>query len=143
MSDASGLRRVDVNIEDEIEREGSEMRLLTKAEACREMAVSLSTLDRRIASGELSVRREPHGSRHRVYVLLDDEPPHGEEHGAPCEAELAVARERVRGLEEHVSFLQGQLALEQGRSAELAGELRAQREAANVGNGRRSWWRLW
>ena len=27
------------------------MRLLTKAEACRELAVSLSTLDRRIASG--------------------------------------------------------------------------------------------
>ena len=28
------------------------MRQLTKAEACRQLAVSLSTLDRRIASGE-------------------------------------------------------------------------------------------
>ena len=35
------------------------MRQLTKAEACLEMAVSLSTLDRRIASGEIQVRREP------------------------------------------------------------------------------------
>ena len=35
------------------------MRMLTKAEACRELAVSLSTLDRRIASGEVHARREP------------------------------------------------------------------------------------
>ena len=35
------------------------MRLLTKAEACRVLAVSLSTLDRRIASGE--VRRADGG----------------------------------------------------------------------------------
>ena len=33
------------------------MRQLTKAEACRELAVSLSTLDRRIASGDIQVRR--------------------------------------------------------------------------------------
>ncbi len=37
------------------------MRLLTKAEACRELAVSLSTLDRRIASGELLTRRSRAG----------------------------------------------------------------------------------
>ena len=33
------------------------MRQLTKAEACRELAVSLSTLDRWIASGEIQVGR--------------------------------------------------------------------------------------
>ena len=59
------------------------MRLLTKAEACRELAVSLSTLDRRIASGELVTRREPRGRRHRVYVMLDDDPP---ESGADAES---------------------------------------------------------
>ena len=32
------------------------MRLLTKAEACRELSVSLSTLDRRIASGEVRTK---------------------------------------------------------------------------------------
>ena len=133
MCDASGLRRDDVKLRDEIEREGNDMRLLTKAEACREMAMSLSTLDRRIASGELSVRREPHGSRHRVYVLVEDDPPPQEDDGAPCASELAVARERVRGLEEQVAFLQGQLALEQRRSAELVSELRAQHP----------WWRFW
>ena len=135
MCDASGLRRDDVNIRDEIESEENDMRLLTKAEACREMAVSLSTLDRRIASGELSVKREPHGTRHRVYVLVDS-PQQQADDGAPCASELAVARERVRGLEEQVAFLQGQLELEQRRNAELVGELRSQ-------HGQRPWWRLW
>ena len=46
------------------------MRMLTKAEACRELRLSLSTLNRRIAAGEVPVRREPRGRRHRVYVML-------------------------------------------------------------------------
>ena len=37
------------------------MRLLTKAEASRELRQSLSTLNRRIAAGEVPVRREPRG----------------------------------------------------------------------------------
>ena len=45
------------------------------AEACRELAVSLYTLDRRIASGEIQTRWEPRGRRHWVYVMLDDDPP--------------------------------------------------------------------
>ena len=34
---------------------GEDMRLLTKAEACRELRMSLSTLNRRIAAGEVPV----------------------------------------------------------------------------------------
>ena len=51
------------------------MRLLTKAEACRELRLSLSKLNRRIAAREVEVKREPRGRRHRVYVMLDDDPP--------------------------------------------------------------------
>ena len=94
------------------------MRLLTKAEACRELAVSLSTLDRRIASGEIEVRREPRGRRHRVYVMLDEPP----ENGANAKSQgtlLDVAQERIRGLDEQVELLQDQLVLEQERNAEL------------------------
>ena len=69
------------------------MRMLTKAEACRELGLSLSTLDRRIAAGELQVRREPRGRRHRVYVVLDDDLPSAVE--LP-HSELAAARERAR-----------------------------------------------
>ena len=73
------------------------MRQLTKAEACREMAVSLSTLDRRIASGDIQVRREQQGRRHRIYVMLDDDL---QENGANARSQgtlLDVAQERIRG----------------------------------------------
>ncbi len=99
------------------------MRLMTKAEACREMAVSLSTLDRRIASGEIEVRREQLGRRHRVYVVLDDDPPENGENSQPQDA----ARERIRGLEEQVELLQTQLDLERDRNAGLEEVCRLER----------------
>ena len=98
------------------------MRLSTKAEARRELAVSLSTLDRRVASGDIRARREPRGRRHRVYVMLDDDLPSAIETPAPG---LAAAHERVRGLEERVAFLQEQLDLEWERNAELVNQLEA------------------
>ena len=101
------------------------MRLLTKAEACRELSLSLSTLNRRIAAGEVPVRREPRGRRHRVYVMLDDGPQNVVE--APKSA-LDVAQERIRRLEGQVELLQGQLELEWQRKVELVNELKAAQE---------------
>ena len=95
------------------------MRQMTKAEACRELAVSMSTLDRRIASGDIEVRREQRGRRHRIYVMLDDDP---FKNGLAAKSQgtlLDVARERIRGLEEQVELLQGQLTLEQERNTGL------------------------
>ena len=95
------------------------MRQLTKAEACRELAVSLSTLDRRIASGDIEVRREQHGRRHRVYVMPDDDPL---ENGVAAKSRgtlLDEAQERIRGLDEQVALLQAQLAQEQERNVGL------------------------
>ena len=103
------------------------MRQLTKAEACRELAVSLSTLDRRIASGEIQVRREHRGRRHRIYVVLDDDPL---ENGANAKSQgtlLDVAQERIRGLDEQVALLQAQLALEQERNVGLEEVIRKER----------------
>ena len=94
------------------------MRQLTKAEACLELSVSLSTLDRRIASGEIRVSREPHGRRHRIYVMLEEPP----ENGVDAKSQgtlLDVAQERIRGLDEQVALLQTQLALEQERNVGL------------------------
>ena len=110
------------------------MRLLTKAEACRELRVSLSTLNRRIAAGEVPVKREPRGRRHRVYVMLDDDLPSAVE---TPQSELAVAQERIRGLEEQVAFLQEQLDLEQERNSELINQLKATQERSGVR------WRFW
>ena len=110
------------------------MRTLTKAEACKELKVSLCTLNRSIAAGEVAVHREPRGRRHRVYVLLDDGPPAA--NGPVAEAdELAVARERIRELEAEVACLQEQLGQEQQRNAGPVSELAAAR--------RGPWWRVW
>lgn len=112
------------------------MRMLTKAEACRELKVSLSTLNRRIAAGEVAVHREPLGRRHRVYVMLDEGPP--AENGPVAEAaEPAVAQERIRELEEEVASLHQQLEQEQQRNAELESEL-AEAPARPA-----PWWRFW
>jgi hypothetical protein len=101
------------------------MRLLTKKEACRELRLSLSTLNRRIAAGELPVRREPRGRRHRVYVMLDDDLPSAAE--VPPSS-LAVAQERIRGLEGLVEMLKGRLDQERQRSTELVNHLRVAQE---------------
>ena len=106
------------------------MRLLTKAEACRELRLSLSTLNRRISAGEVPVRREPRGRRHRVYVMLDDDPP-----GSSKVTDSAQAQ--IRGLEEQVELLQGQLEWERQRNAGLVDELTAAQER------RGPWWRFW
>ena len=103
------------------------MRILTKAEACRELAVSLSTLDRRIAAGEIRARREPRGRRHRVYVMLDGDPPEKVE---AADSALDVAQERIRGLEE-------QLERERQRNAELVNDLKAAQARRGL------WWRFW
>ena len=112
------------------------MRTLTKAEACKELKVSLSTLNRRIAAGEVAVHREPRGRRHRVYVMLDDDLPAA--NGQVAETvELAVARERIRSLEEEEASLREQLEQERQRNAELESELAAAQ--ARPGH----WWRFW
>ena len=115
------------------------MRLLTKAEACRELSVSLSTLDRRIASGEVRTKREPRGRRHRVYVMLDDDLPSAIE---TPPSELAVAQERIRDLEAQVDLLQGQLEQERQRNAGLVDELKAA-QTSTAQKRSRPWWRRW
>ena len=110
------------------------MRLLTKAEACRELRLSLSTLNRRIAAGEVPVRREPRGRRHRVYVVLDADPPSAID---TPQSDLALAWERIRGLEEQTALLQEQLELERQLNAELVNQLKAGQERCPP------WWRFW
>ena len=78
------------------------MRLLTKAEACREMRLSLSTLNWRIAAGEVAVKRKPRGRRYRVYVMLDDDSPENAANTRSQGTLLDVDQERIRGLDEQV-----------------------------------------
>ena len=46
---------------------------LTKLEAAARLDVSPSTIDRMIQRNELTIEKEPRGSRHKVWVLLEDD----------------------------------------------------------------------
>ena len=67
----------------------------------------------------------PTGSGTACNVMVDDEASQLEGNVACGDVALAVAYERIRGLEEQVAFLQEQLGLEQHRDAELVDELKA------------------
>ena len=102
---------------------------LTKMEAATRLDVSASTIDRMIRKGELQIEREPHGSRHRVWVVMDDDGTNNSVNSPPevsdlpydhspdtsnngrldksevsDKVELAVLRERVDSLEELANY---------------------------------------
>lgn len=107
---------------------------LSKLEAAVRLDVSASTIDRMIQRGQLQAVKEPHGSRHRVWVVLDadvdgastdssahslgattdasadvpvDDTPAGSDESS--DVEIAVLRERVRNLEELADYHRGLL----------------------------------
>ena len=106
-------------------------RLLTKAEACHELGISLSTLDRRIASGEIEVRKEPRGRRHRVYVVMEGTLSEGEPNDSLIVLALAVALERILDLERKVTVIEEQLREER------------EHNSSTSRNQQRPWWRFW
>lgn len=102
---------------------------LTKMEAAARLDVSASTIDRMIQRGELQIETEPHGSRHRVWVVMDNQDADlsvnvsregaeaapdasGETSGAgksdrsegSDEVGVAVLKERVKSLEELADY---------------------------------------
>ena len=110
------------------------MQRMTKIEAATRLDVSQSTVDRMIRRGELQIEKELCGSRHRVWVLIDDDErdptadespdtsntspnnshdasgdglPDGTD--ASAEVELAVLRERLKSLEELADYHRGLL----------------------------------
>ena len=113
---------------------------VSKADAERLLKKSRATIDRMISRGELETELEPHGSRHRVWVLLDnpevsDEPLpevlREASHKVSTEtshenskiAEDATQRERMKGLEELVSYYKQQLNDSEWRYQQLLGNL--------------------
>ena len=46
---------------------------LSKLDAAAHLGISPSTIDRMIQRGELESEKEPHGTRYKVWVLLNDE----------------------------------------------------------------------
>ena len=101
---------------------------VTKDEACQRLGKSLATLDRMIKRDEVEIELEPQGSRHRVWVLLEDEDvsidiPGDVSPQVSDSSELITLRERVRGLEELVSYYQQQLKDAEWRYGQLQANL--------------------
>ena len=98
------------------------LRRVTKPEACQILQVSLSTLNRRIAEGQLEVERVRQGQAHRIFVLLPadtDRPVAPDEAGPDAGTQLAVAQERIKNLEDMVKLQKEWLDLSESRVQQL------------------------
>ena len=100
----------------------------TKDEARQRLGKSLATLDRMIKRNEVEIELQPQGSRQRVWVLLEDEDVSSDIPGDVSpqmsdSSELITLRERVRGLEELVSYYQQQLRDAEWRYGQLQANL--------------------
>ena len=98
------------------------VRWVTKAEAARELEISISTLDRKIRTGEVEVRREGR----RVYVRMVGE-------YVPDEELLRRAIVRGRELERTVGELERKLSQAERRASGLERELDEARKALSHG----------
>ena len=121
-------------------RQRKNVRLLTKAEACRELGISLSTLDRRIASGKIATRKKPMGRRHRVFVVVEEVPTEEEHDDSLIVLALAIALERILGLEKNMTVVEEQLREEQKHNSLMFEELKAAVAPAHSRNRPRPWW---
>ena len=128
---------------------------VTRLEASRLLKISPSTVDRRIERGELTVEKEVHGSRNRIWVILEDA-----DLDVPSEVpgkvspenlpeshleEVIILRERVKSLESLDEYHRGQLVQKDLLMQELMGTVN--RLATALPEGKRpagavkGWWR--
>jgi len=106
---------------------------LTVTEASRILGLSTATVKRRLASGELTGRKEPRPQGSRWLVEIDTERPQvtdsSLEGSSTGTAELTM-----------IAWLQEELTARRREVAELH-QLLAQQTALNAG--RRPWWMFW
>ena len=128
---------------------------VTRLEASRLLKISPSTVDRRIERGELNVEKEVHGSRNRIWVVLEDA-----DLEVPSEVpgkvspenlpeshleEVIILRERVKSLESLDEYHRGQLVQKDLLVQELVGTVNrlatALPEGKRPAESGRGWWR--
>ena len=128
---------------------------VTRLEASRLLRISPSTVDRRIERGELNVEKEVHGSRNRIWVVLEDAdlevssevPGKVSPENLPEShlEEVIFLRERVKSLESLDEYHRGQLVQKDLLMQELMGTVN--RLATALPEGKRpagavkGWWR--
>ena len=119
---------------------------VTRLEASRLLKISPSTVDRRIERGELKIEKEPHGSRNRTWVILEDETPEDPGESSPDQSpglsvevspenpserllgshleEVITLRERVKSLESLEKYHRDQLVQKDLLVQELIGTVK-------------------
>ena len=110
---------------------------VSRTEAARHLGVSISTIDRQIQRGQLSIEKESYGIRERVWVLLDENSVADSTANSPVTAGAAAggspgdtAADYVRTLEYQMQSLQ---ELADYRQKELKeSELRFQQVLSNL-----------
>ena len=134
---------------------------LSKLDAAGRLGKSPATINRMIERGDLTVEREPHGTRYKVWVLLDDESPDGSPTASLDTSddassdislllELTQLRERVKSLEELAEYHRQQIKDGDWRYQEAMQQLAAAQQVnqnltlalppAQTSSKRRSWW---
>ena len=117
--------------------------MLTKAEACEELGISLSTLDRRIASGAIRARKKPMGQRHRVYVVMEGGASEDADDDSSDRFALVVALEKILDLQEKLTELQEQLQQDRKSNSLKFDELNAAMIQPSSRKQPHPWWRFW
>ncbi len=140
------------------------MRRVSREEAADILGRSLRTIDRMIDRGELTVDREPAGTRHRVWVWLDSDETADASHDVPEDdtgsesmtVQVARLEERVRSLEDLVERQREQIVQAEWRYQELMQRFDREQDLASAvtrmlpageeervqSPRRRSWWRF-
>ena len=107
-------------------------------DAAQALGIHRNTVLNRIKRGELEVERVREHNRDRVYVLLDTMDTTEAQSDVPA---LAVALERIRGLEELVDQMRGTVDFERERYASLLNDIKNGSLALPAPS--RPWWRVW
>ena len=115
---------------------------VSKARAAEILDVSPRTIDRMIGRGELETEREQ-GGRHRVLVRVDVDQAEEDARDADGDTvELAVLRERNRGLEDRVRYMNERLGMSDALNIELNNHIQRLTLALPPPKGR-PWWKFW
>ena len=68
---------------------------LTRLEAAQHLKVSESTLDRMIRRGDLAVEKEQHGSRYKVWVIVDNDSEQSDDQADESHAETTTYSKEI------------------------------------------------
>ena len=96
---------------------------VSRTEAARHFGVSISTIDRQIQRGQLSIEKEPYGIRERIWVLLDENSVAGGRPGDTTADYVMTLEHQMQSLQEIADYRQKELRESELRSQQVLSNL--------------------